>query len=261
MQRPEACNLCGATEGEVIYVADPKDLLGADLPPYPIVRCGGCGLVCAEGRKDADFLKGLYDEGYYSGRFKGGYKGYVERREEQVQKSAPKVETMERFVPRRGRVLDVGCAAGFFLEAARQAGWEACGVEHSPFSSEEARRHGLDARTGTLRDAAWPEGHFDVATFWGVVGHVNDPSGNVREAWRVLRPGGLILLHTPNQEMFSVKNKYAGAGWYRAPLQLYFFSEETLGEMLRRNGFERVQNLRARTDANVEMIGFRRGEV
>lgn len=257
MQRPESCNICGSNEGEVITTADPKDLLGADLPLYPIIRCGGCGLVYAEGRKDADFLKGLYDEKYYDGRYKGGYTGYVKRREEGVRACATKVEMIRQWVPRKGRILDVGCAAGFFLEAARRAGWEAHGVEHSAYASEEARQQGLEVVTGTLKDAAYPDGHFDAVTFWGVIGHVNDPSGNVREACRALKPGGLILLHTPNEETFSEANKYKGAGWYRAPLQLHFFSEPTLGELLRRNGFERVKNLRARTDSNVEMIGFK----
>ena len=257
MKRPEACNLCGSTDGEVIATADPKDLLGVDLPLYPIIRCGGCGLVYAEGRKDAEFLKGLYDEGYYDGRYKGGYRGYAAQREEGVRKSASKIEVLERFVPSKGRVLDVGCATGLFLEAARQAGWEVQGVEHSPFASEEARHQGLDVFTGTLKDAAYPEGRFDAVTFWGVIGHVNDPSGNVREACRVLKPGGLLFIHTPNEEVFSEANKYKGAGWYRAPLQLYFWSEPTLGELLRRSGFERIQNLRQRTEGNAEMIGFR----
>ena len=259
MQRPESCNLCGSTEGEVVYTADPKDLLGVDLPPYPIVRCGVCGLVYAEGRKDAEFLKGLYDEKYYDGRYKGGYTGYVKRREESVRGFRARVEMIEGLVPRKGRVLDVGCAAGFFLEAARQAGWEVAGVEHSPFSSEEARQHGLDVFTGTLKDAAYPDGHFDAVTFFGVIGHVNDPSGNVREACRALKPGGMILLHTPNQETFSEANKYRGAGWYRAPLQLYFLSEPALGEMLHRSGFERVKNLRPRAESNIEMVGFKKG--
>ena len=112
------CNLCGAVGGRVVHVADPGELLGVALPPYPIVRCGGCGLVYAVGRKDPAFLRGLYDEGYYDGRYRGGYRGYAADREESVRRNAGRVATLGRLRPPPGRVLDVGRALGFFLEAA-----------------------------------------------------------------------------------------------------------------------------------------------
>lgn len=84
-----------------------------------------------------------------------------------------------------------------------------------------------------------------------------DPSENAREAFRILRPGGMVFVTTPNQETFSEDQKRAGHGWYRVPLQLYFFTKETIDRLLAAQGFCQRRNLRERHDPFVEMIGFK----
>jgi 2-polyprenyl-3-methyl-5-hydroxy-6-metoxy-1,4-benzoquinol methylase len=75
-----------------------------------------------------------------------------------------------------GRLLDVGAATGFFVEQAREVGWDAVGVEPSEWAAAYARNElGVEVRTGTLEAMRFPDGTFDVVTLWEVIEHLPDP--------------------------------------------------------------------------------------
>lgn len=113
---------------------------------------------------------------------------------------------------RKGRLLDVGCSTGFFLDYASKRGWEVFGCELSENSAEIAagRLKGKIA-VGSFPDIGYPSRYFDVVTMWDVVEHVRDPALFVREAFRVLRPAGLLALSTPNYNSFT--RMVVGARW------------------------------------------------
>lgn len=93
------------------------------------------------------------------------------------------------------RLLDVGCGSGEFLALARERGWRAEGIEPSPRGAALARRRGLvvHADTAELADA-----HFDAVTLWNVVDFFPRPVEQMREIHRLLAPGGLVFVRTPN---------------------------------------------------------------
>jgi SAM-dependent methyltransferase len=95
-----------------------------------------------------------------------------------------------------GRILDVGCGFGHLLSAV-DTRWERHGVELSGRAAQLARQYGL-IHHGDLRSAAYPAGYFDVVTMYHVIEHMIDPVSEVREIRRVLRPGGWLLVSTPN---------------------------------------------------------------
>jgi SAM-dependent methyltransferase len=97
------------------------------------------------------------------------------------------------------RLLDVGCALGFMLEAAQACGWHAQGVETSAFAARYAEKNtGCEVYPGTLEQANFPAESFDAVTLMDVIEHVPHPERLLKEIYRTLRPGGVVYIVTPN---------------------------------------------------------------
>jgi 2-polyprenyl-3-methyl-5-hydroxy-6-metoxy-1,4-benzoquinol methylase len=96
---------------------------------------------------------------------------------------------LAHYVP-SGTVLDVGCATGDFLIAARNCGYQAEGIELSNWSSEIARGRGLVIHQQFLESCAmqYPE-HYDMVTLWAVIEHFAQPRLELQHIWRLLMPG------------------------------------------------------------------------
>ncbi len=140
----------------------------------------------------------------------------------------------------KGILLDVGCATGDFLQHMKQTyGWSVQGVEVSAYAAKLAReRYGVDVFTGTLGEACFSENFFDAVTMWDVLEHLHDPSNELKEIYRILKPGGVLALRVPNAASFDAR--IFGSYWagLDAPRHLYIFDKETLTHLLSKNGFE-----------------------
>lgn len=234
------CNLCGSSRTRLRF---PSTLWrrrdravdfrctsnGYGIHP-PIVQCLDCGLVYANPRYEASEIAETYramEDPLY-----------VLEREGRVLTFERHLRPIEQLIgPGPGRrLLDVGCHIGVFLEIARVHGWEAWGVEPSRWAVEIARARGLHVVEGTLREAAFPEAWFDVVTMWDVIEHLSDPLGELREVYRILRPGGWVVIHTMDIE--SPFARLLGPRWpWLMEMHLYYFSRRTLQRMLEHAGF------------------------
>jgi SAM-dependent methyltransferase len=138
----------------------------------------------------------------------------------------------------KGRILDVGCAAGFFVKAASDAGWDATGVEPCRWLADYgASRLGLKIVPSNLRDARFADASFDVVTMWDVLEHVPDPPAELREVFRILRPGGLLVVNYPDVGTWQAK--LAGKHWwFFLSVHLTYFTKKTIKAMVSRAGFE-----------------------
>jgi SAM-dependent methyltransferase len=130
------------------------------------------------------------------------------------------------------RVLDVGCAFGWSLDAARLAGFETGGVEVSAHAARSAaERH--DVRSST---ALFDAGSFDLVTMIDVIEHVRDPLALLREVRRVLRPGGRLAITTP--DLSSLSGRLMGARWpYLIAEHVVYFDRSTIRQALHATGF------------------------
>lgn len=229
------CNLCGSDDTEPV----------AEVDSFHIVRCRQCGLIYVNPRYREDVLEQLYTAEYYdhdgikNGQAFFGYDDYIADEENIRITFAKRLKTIERFV-HKGKLLDIGCATGFFLDLARTRGWEVVGSEVSAFAAQYARdRFGLDVHIGPLKDLHFDAETFDVVTMWDVIEHVADPLGDLQEVWRILRKDGLLSLITP--DCGSPIARLLGKRWEemrRVREHIYFFSKRTMTEMLHRTGFE-----------------------
>jgi SAM-dependent methyltransferase len=219
-----SCNLCGSTACAHLFTK-----AGFDL-----VRCGSCELVYVSKPPSGDELQKLYS-------FESGYQ--KELVDDPIStafhhdEAARNLALLQKHA-RPGRLLDVGCSTGLFLTAAKQAGWQARGVEYSADSSRVAREvYGQDVVTGALEPGMFEPGSFDVVTFWDVIEHVPDPVYTLGVAAELLAPGGLMVLKTPNVDGLYPKASLALAsrlgfwGHPEPPGHLFQFSEKTLSRL------------------------------
>lgn len=142
-----------------------------------------------------------------------------------------------RLLP-AGRVLDVGCGSGEFLLRMREIGWEVEGLEFDPAAAAIAREQtGGIVHESDLLDAALPGGRFEAVTMSHVIEHVPDPLAYLREAHRLCRPGGRLVLATPNVD--ALGHRLFGASWrgLEVPRHLHLFAVETLSTLAVRAGF------------------------
>jgi SAM-dependent methyltransferase len=144
--------------------------------------------------------------------------------------------------PGNRRILDVGCATGALLETLRDRGWDTAGVEISLPEAEYARRQRrLEVRTLPLEENGFPAAGFTAVLASHLIEHLNDPAAFVREARRILIPGGRFFVTTPNIDGFQAR---LFRGRWRSAIfdHLYLFSVKTLSALLRGAGF-RVERI------------------
>jgi ubiquinone/menaquinone biosynthesis C-methylase UbiE len=169
------------------------------------------------------------------------------------------LERIEALVPDRGRLLDIGTAAGSFMHVAARRGWEVAGCEPNKWLCEWGRKtYGLEIQSGTLFDHPYPDRTFDVVTVWDVLEHTADPMKFLQECHRILKPGGLIVVNYP--DIGSWIARVMGRRWlFLISVHLYYFTRRTASEALRRAGF-RVVRMRPHFQwLEVEYV-LRRGE-
>jgi SAM-dependent methyltransferase len=155
------------------------------------------------------------------------YRAYFARKLDDLQRSRP-----------AGRLLDVGCGAGFFLDAARARGYRVAGVDLSPVPAGFAReRLGLDVTVGSLYSYAAPSNAFDAVTIFQTIEHDPAPAALCGELYRIVAPGGVLMVTTPAADGFVAR--VMGKRWfgYRNVEHVSFFSRRSLRDALEGAGF------------------------
>jgi 2-polyprenyl-3-methyl-5-hydroxy-6-metoxy-1,4-benzoquinol methylase len=213
---------------------DPQETFACTSSLYgrygPVVRCRQCGLVYQNPRVASARVETAYEDVADT--------QYLDEREGRVYTFSRALDELERYAE-RGRLLDVGCHVGVFLEVALARGWIAEGVEPSRWASSYARDRGLAVACGTLRECALPAEQYDVVTLWDVIEHFCDPAAELAEVRRLLRPGGMVGITTMNID--SRVARLLGSRWpWLMQMHLYYFSVRTLSALLERCGFETI---------------------
>jgi 2-polyprenyl-3-methyl-5-hydroxy-6-metoxy-1,4-benzoquinol methylase len=138
-----------------------------------------------------------------------------------------------------GRLLDVGCGGGRFMKRMKRLGWEVEGIDFDANATNRiASRYGMKTYTGDLVENRLPDRSFDAITLSHVIKHLADPERTLRECLRLLKPGGRLIVVTPNAE--SVGARLFGPHWrgWEPPRHLRLFSIKTLAALLRKAGFD-----------------------
>jgi SAM-dependent methyltransferase len=231
-----ACHLCGGNAHETLFAA--RDRLGLSDGVFEVRRCRDCGLAFTWPSATEEELSAYYPQDYWGERSEPSHDWIVRTQRE-------KTDVVARHAPKGGRILDVGCGAGFFLRALDPARWERWGVEIGPESAVVADRFVGPGRVlaGRLGEAALPRASFDVVAFWASLEHLVAPRDELLLARDLLAPGGRLVIQVPNAG--SAQARRFGPDWFAldVPRHRYHFSHATLCRLLSESGFEPVESL------------------
>jgi 2-polyprenyl-3-methyl-5-hydroxy-6-metoxy-1,4-benzoquinol methylase len=275
LESVQACPVCGESARELLH-AGLKDRVFKIAPgSWDLHRCPGCKSAYLDPRPTASSLGRAYDSyythevgshavvrrqgavgrtlhdwinGYQNARY-GLQKAPASKMGSWVLSLLPSLKAAadaecRHMPPASGespRLLDVGCGNGDFLEIARQAGWQAQGVDLDPAAAATARARGFDVRVGGIDALQDKSGTFDMVTLCHVIEHVPDPPAVLASARSLLKPGGRLWIETPNVDSFGAAAY--GACWrdLDPPRHLVIFSRGALEERLRAAGFKGIR--------------------
>src|ERR1700741_1031508 len=191
------CTICGGTVSFLLK-----------KEAFDLYKCSSCSLVFVDPQPTDDFLK----EKVYSSEV--GYQRYERKDFATIQadtKTIKLLNYLEKQHPAGKTILDVGCSSGEFLYHAQKIGLKAKGVEVNKWTVEIGRSNGLDIFNGFLAEAKFDNASFDIIFLGDIIEHVTSPRDFVAECDRLLKPGGILIISTPNLDCF----------WSRSTFVLY----------------------------------------
>lgn len=233
----DQCPICGSIDTCELY---PKNLdirklvFTYEFSPesqktFRVVRCRNCTHVfCSPLPKD------IYKN----------YKDVIDKEylcHTKTRKLSAKVvlDIIKSYIP-LGKMLDVGCATGDFLEVARDSGYAVEGLELSHWSSEIARKKEIIVHESRLRDLTLKfQAKFDVITMWGVIEHFQDPFSEINYINKLLKPDGILAIWTGNVD--GAMSRILGRRWwYWQGQHIQYFTYSSLNYLLEHVGFEHI---------------------
>jgi len=222
------CNLCGTDDARLLLIKD----------SYRVVRCRACGFVYVNPQPPEEEVKAAYTEDYFAKR-RGGA-GYLNNRDDIIATSKKNMTEIEKY-KKKGRLIDVGCAMGFFLEVARERKWKVVGVDCSKFAMKYATKKLSLTVFPSLKDGNFPNSYFDVVTAWDYLEHLYDVSNELKEIYRVLKDDGILAITVPNMRNLTCMKSLELWEQLTPPLHLSYFTPSSLRRMLFKAGFEIVK--------------------
>jgi 2-polyprenyl-3-methyl-5-hydroxy-6-metoxy-1,4-benzoquinol methylase len=144
------------------------------------------------------------------------------------------IERVRRFCP-EGRLLDVGCATGDFLQVAGKY-YQVEGMEISQWSAKLAREHGIKVHENLL-DGMKEDSAYDAITLWGVIEHFENPRAEMRHLSRILKPKGIVALWTGDVNCL-LSRMLGKKWWYYQGQHIQMFTRDSLNKLFTDAGFK-----------------------
>ncbi len=219
------CPVCGSGDFEQLFQKTGEQFS----------RCTACSLVLINPRPNADEIAATYDNDY------SGF--YVSKTDKKRRRVGRWVDRIQRRYVSTGRWLDVGCSAGFVVEAAAARGFDAYGVDVEAGAVRHAREQLKlpNVFCGVIEEQTFEPGFFDVITLYDVIEHVPDLNTTVATLARLLRSGGVIEVRTPDIGHFRVPRELASWTEIKPSEHLYYFNRVTLEKLMLKHGLAIVK--------------------
>ena len=235
-----SCNLCGANQHTRLFTEE-YNLQGSQAV-LGINRCDQCKLVYVSPRLNQASTSLVYR---YDAEHTISH-NYCWEGSSSNSRFAPLISRLEKTA-RPGRLLDVGCGGGHFLQAAAKTGiWQVEGLEPSAEAAEQARQFtNCKIKACFLEEADFPENHFSVISMLGVLEHLHNPTGILRQVHHLLEENGTLAVYVPNYSYLRLKDTGLlsrmrfGKSSHLCPQEhLFQYTQTTLINLLEESGFE-----------------------
>lgn len=239
------CKLCGSSEAHHQFNLTEK--LG-------IFSCKKCQVLFMEPQLSDEEITLLYSEEYYKSWGISGTSENEVSKQMKIDTFLLRLKEIQKYV-KKGKVLDVGCATGFFLEAAKKLGYEPFGIELSEYSSSLAKnKFGASVIFhGKLEDCDFSPETFDVITMFDLIEHVRVPAETLALATRLLKPGGIIMITTPDNK--SLSKKVMGKKWTHYKKEhFYYFNLHSLNYIAEKNKLDLIGSENSEKALNIDYL-------
>jgi 2-polyprenyl-3-methyl-5-hydroxy-6-metoxy-1,4-benzoquinol methylase len=234
------CPLCSSDEFSVEFSREDLNLM---VPgSFTVVSCNNCKHMFLNPRPTTHSIKNhLYTENYDQYRDRGTKFSILNIL--QSYGFHKRYRLIAKYIS-SGRILDIGCASGDFLEYMLQfPEWDLVGLEPITQAANLAREHlNVKIINNTLTDHTFGDEKFDVVTFWHVFEHVEDPITTLTVVNEILHGDGIVVITLPILK--SIDHWIFGKYWigFELPRHLHFFSKEKMLELLTLTGFEFLES-------------------
>lgn len=258
------CLLCGANNWKKVFKG--RDLLH-DLPgEYSVVKCASCGMMQTNPRPTPESMAFYYPDNY--GPYQMAGLPSISRNPAWWKKILRKAlfrgaqfDTYFHALPVKhlkiGRALEVGCAAGGYMDELRDLGWKVEGIEFSPLAAQKARDRGHKVFAGSLETAPEPDKKFDLIVGWMVVEHLHQPKQSLVRLREWVADDGWLVFSVPNCDYFGWKLFKSCEYGAHIPAHLSHFTPNTISLMLDQSGWEVREILHQRVLGSIAgSIGF-----
>lgn len=247
VDRPEGllpCNACGCIYHVEEYPASTGQQASAHYNCTStehsshgrIVMCLGCGLVYTNPRLPQNDVLSLYSL--------VEDKTYLDNVKARIQTFTYNLDQIQSYIPKSGRLLEVGSYCGIFLKIAQNRGYEVQGIEPSIWASTYAReKQGVPTITGHLKNIPSQTAPYDLVCSWDVLEHMTDPLGELLAINQTLAKGGVFTFSTLEYDNWFPR--LLGERWpWMMDMHLFYFNRKVLTQMLEKAGFKitRVQS-------------------
>jgi len=212
---------------------------------YQIAECLACSSMVTLASMPPCDASAYYGYSYYHG---GDYDDY-EAAEPNAKRNFLRFASRLEAIGPSGRLLEIGCAYGFFLDVAAVA-WDVDGIDISREAVAACRaRFGSRVQCGDLPDVPLADGQFDWVVAWDTIEHVDRPKDHIRRAFALLKPGAHLALTTG--DISSLAARCSGSRWrlLTPPSHLTFFSRRGMRLLLAEAGF---------TNVRISTVGYER---
>lgn len=185
---------------------------------------------------------------------KGGYANYIEGMAINKKTFTNRLKRIEKKFG-KGRLLDVGCALGDCLIEAERLGWEdPQGIEVSDYAYKFAKAKGLNVKKGALTRSSYKKESLDVVMYQDVIEHIFDSVDELKKAYSLLKPGGIIFIVTP--DVGGIWAKCLGPLWYhyKPNEHVSYFSQDTIRLALKKAGFKNIETAKTYHILSIEYV-------
>ena len=237
MKEIKNCLVCNSTSFEEHLKS--KDF-SVSKEDFTILKCKDCNFHFTNPRPKNEDLGRYYISDHYISH-NNTSKNLFEKVYQLVRRIAikGKYNLISGFF-NKGKILDIGCGTGDFLNKCKSEGWETKGIEPSDIARKQAiKNHSLYVEENT--DLTKINGEFDIITMWHVLEHVTELNQTVIELNRLLNTNGKAIIAVPNYKSYdsSFYKKYWAA--YDLPIHLYHFSKESISKLFEKHKFSLVK--------------------
>jgi 2-polyprenyl-3-methyl-5-hydroxy-6-metoxy-1,4-benzoquinol methylase len=231
------CECCGSLKFIPVHLRENNTL---------VVHCEECHLEFVNPLPTVEAMHENYQKEMTGNEAESGlHSSYIGERQARIKSFSKlynsRLSRIESLYSGKGSLLDIGCGAGFFLNCAKERGWNCHGLEILPeyikfaqenFALDNIRLESLD------ESLSYDANTFDVITLWDLIEHLRNPLDCLKRIHRVMKPDGLLVMWTPNvKNAVFLKENWVG---YETLQHFYFFSRDSLNQMLEKAGFKIV---------------------